>query len=105
VRLRDQEAAREAAGALEAATMEVVHGDAEAGGVAADLVEREHAHVAVEGGVLDSLGHDRRGGLLEAADELRRRLAAEQQLMQRIALEGLPVGVLDRGDVRAVYGQ
>ena len=48
-------------------------------GIAADLVEREQAVVAVEGGVLDALGRDRRRGLLEARDELVRRVGLEQQ--------------------------
>ena len=37
--------------------------------VAADVVEREQPHVAVERGVLDALRHDRRRRLLEARDE------------------------------------
>ena len=50
--------------------VERVDVDAEATRVAADVVERQQAAVAVEGGVLDPLGHDRRGRLLEA-DEVR----------------------------------
>ena len=44
--------------------------DAEARRVAAHVVEGEQAHVAVEGRVLDALGHDRRRRLLEAGHEL-----------------------------------
>ena len=43
--------------------------DAEPARVAADLVERDQAVVDVEGRVLDSLGHHRRGHLLELAGE------------------------------------
>ena len=45
-------------------------------GIAADLVQRDEAVVAVERGVLDALRHHRRGELLEAhgeAQHLRRR--------------------------------
>ncbi len=41
-------------------------------GGAADLVQGDHPAVPVEGGVLDTLGHDGPGGLLEADDELGR---------------------------------
>ena len=44
--------------------------------VAADLVERQEAHVAVERRVLDALGHHRRRRLLEARGELARRRRA-----------------------------
>ena len=47
--------------------------------VAADLVEREQADVAVEGGVLDALRRHRRRGLLEARDELVVAALAEQE--------------------------
>ena len=42
---------------------------AEMAGIAADLVERQQRHEAVEQGVLEALGHDRAGELLEAAAE------------------------------------
>ena len=38
--------------------------------MAADLVQRDQAVVAVESGVLDALGHHRRGELLEAHGEI-----------------------------------
>ena len=49
----------------------VVHVDREAARVAADVAQREQPRVAVERGVLDALGHDRRRRLLEARHELR----------------------------------
>ena len=51
------------------ARVEVVDSDAEAPRVAADIVESKQPAVAVEGGVLDALGHDRRRRLLKAGDE------------------------------------
>ena len=94
VGLRHQQVAREALGALAVARVEGLDGDAEAARVAADVVEREQAPVAVEGGVLDALGHHRRRRLLEARDELVRRLG--QPLDARLAQD---LGVLrrDRG--------
>ncbi len=67
---------------------ELLRAGAEAARVAADLVQRDEPAVAVEGGVLDALGHDRAAGLLEAAGELRPQslllaLAAGQSLGQR----------------------
>ncbi len=56
----------------------------EVAGGAADLVQRDHPAVSVEGGVLDALGHDRPGGLLEADDELRR--AGQGQLLDEADL-------------------
>ena len=50
--------------------VEGVDRQAEAVGVAADLVERQQPQVAVERGVLDALRVDRRRRLLEAGDEL-----------------------------------
>ena len=58
--------AREARGALGVGGVEGVDADRPARGVAADLVEREEAGVAVESRVLPALGHERRGGLLGA---------------------------------------
>ena len=52
-----------------------LEGDAETAGVAADLVQREKADIAVEERILEALCHHRPGELLEpppeAADELR----------------------------------
>ena len=73
-------------GAQRVGLVELLRGDAEPRRVPADVVEREQARVAVEGGVLDALGHHRRGGLLEARDELRRRV--EQPLDPRLAQHG-----------------
>ncbi len=69
MRLGDQQVVREALGAHPVGLVEVLDRDAEARRVAADVVEREQPPVAVEGGVLDALGHDRRRRLLEAGDE------------------------------------
>ncbi len=75
VRLAAEQVAREALRALGVAGVERLDGDPEAARVAADVVEREQPQVAVEGGVLDALGHDRRRRLLEAGDEVVRRRA------------------------------
>ena len=99
--------------ALERGAVEVVRGEREAAGVAADLVQRGEPEVAVERGVLDALRHHRAGGLLPAHDELveqRRPLALEQHARgadrRAAGSRGAPVVVLDvagRGlDVRAV---
>ena len=53
-----------------AGLVEPVRRHAEAGGVAADLVERDQPQVTVESGVLHALGSRRTGRLLEAIDEL-----------------------------------
>ena len=50
--------------------VEVRHRSAEHAGVATDLVERDQPVVAVERGVLDALGHDGGGELLEPLGEL-----------------------------------
>src|SRR5688572_9155279 len=50
--------------------VEVGEAQAEAGGVASDLVERGETVVAVEGRVLGPLGHGGAGELLESEDEL-----------------------------------
>ena len=49
--------------------MEGRHVDAEAIGLAAHLVERDEAVENIEGRVLDRLGHDRRGELLQLERE------------------------------------
>ena len=49
--------------------MEGLDREREAAGVTADLVQRDEAVPAVEGGVLDALGVDGRCRLLEAHDE------------------------------------
>ena len=104
VRLGDEQVAREALRALGVGGVEVRDGDPEAARVAADVVEREQAAVAVEGGVLDALGHDRRRGLLEARDE-RLRGARDPRGQPRL-LEHLDVlGRGLAGDVGAVDGQ
>lgn len=82
--------------------MELVHRQAEATGVAADVVERDQAQVAVEGRVLDALRRHRRRCLLKARDELLRR--AVEQLRpagrrQRRGVGGLEVTVAHVGAV------
>ena len=104
MRLGRQQVAREAPGARRVAGVERVHADRPAARVAADVAEREQARVAVERRVLDALGHDRRGQLLEAHEERARRL--RKPLGQ--ARLGEHVQVLARGqatDVRAVDRQ
>ncbi len=91
------------------------HGDAEAVGIAADLVQREQPQVAVEGGVLDPLRGDRRRGLLKARHELRvlGRLDQQQRVRQRLIESRLAHGATvllghqaaPRLDVGAVDGQ
>ena len=94
---RGQQVQREALGALGVAGVEALDVDAEARRVAAHVVEREQPDVAVERGVLDALGHDRRRGLLEAGDEARWRFALEQQARRD---RGVHAGGLDRCAVR-----
>jgi len=50
-------------------------------GCATDFVETDHTVVAIEGCVFNALGHDGRGELLEAVDELsfERTARAEKQ--------------------------
>ena len=48
--------------------MEGVGVEGEGGGIEADIVARQQAAVAIEAGVLDRLGGDRRAELLEARD-------------------------------------
>ena len=81
-------------------------------GVAAHFVEREQPDIAVEGGVLDPLGHDRARRLLEAGHELGgRRLLQEELPAQRLGEPGDEgaVEVVDRAgdgiDVRAIHGK
>ena len=82
-RLRGKRSARSRVGGVE-----VVDREPEAARVAADVVEREQPRVAVEGGVLDALGHHRRRRLLEARDE-RRGGALEQPARRRASREHL----------------
>ena len=51
--------------------------------VAADLVQRDEAGVAVERGVLDALGHHRAGGLLEAHAQLVGRVGQPRRRARR----------------------
>jgi hypothetical protein len=100
VGLGDQQVAREAPGALQVARVEVLHREAEPRGIAADVVQRQQPRVAVEGGVLDALGHDRRRRLLEAGDErvpaaLGERQHALERLGQPRLGDRLAVGLLD----------
>ncbi len=60
VRLRDQQAARETPRAHLVGLVELLHRHAPAAWVAADVVQRDQAQVAIEGGVLDALRRDRR---------------------------------------------
>src|SRR5258708_33732186 len=57
-------------GAMRARAVELRRRKAELLGVAADVVQREQAVVAIERRVLDALGHHWRGELLEPAREL-----------------------------------
>jgi hypothetical protein len=52
------------------ALVERLHRESEAAWIAADLVQRQQPGVAVEGRVLDALGHHRASRLLETRDEL-----------------------------------
>ena len=71
--------------------VEVGDRQAEPAGVAAHLVEGRQPQVAVEGRVLDALGHDRPAGLLEPGHELLRRLAG-RPLGQHQAAYDLDLG-------------
>ena len=66
---RGEQGVGKAAGPLQAAGVESLDVDPEPGWIAADIVQGQQAAVAIERGVLDALGHDRRGGLLKAGDE------------------------------------
>jgi hypothetical protein len=55
---------------LGVAAVELVHRHADARGIASHLAQRRQREVTIEGGVLDALGGDRAGQLLEAADEV-----------------------------------
>jgi hypothetical protein len=113
VGLGDEQPAREALGPLAVGRVEGVDREPEACRVAADLVEREQAQVAVERGVLDALRSDRRRGLLKARDELVVAALAQRQHVGQPALGGsgdrAPVGLLHaprpRLDVGAVDRQ
>ena len=62
---------------------------------AADLVETDHAVVAVEGRVFYALGHDGRGELLKALDELgfkRAARAKQQHLGDEVEETGVDIG-------------
>ncbi len=86
-------------------------GTPEAPRVAADLVERDQPEPAVEGGVLDALGHHRAAGLLEAHDELGAprgvlpapRAPADPAPEHEVAdqVEGVPASSGRRGRARA----
>ena len=79
MRLRGEQVVREPLRALEVRPVELVDGEREPTGIAADLVERDQSEVAVERRVLDALGHHRPGRLLEARDELVVASLLEQQ--------------------------
>ena len=70
VRLRRQQVAGKARGALDVGAVEIVDRQPEAVRVAADLVQRGQPHVPVERRVLDTLRHHRTGRLLPARHEL-----------------------------------
>ena len=72
--------------------VELGHRRAERARVAAHLVQRDQALVAVEGGVLDALGHHRRAHLLEADGELQL-LVAGDVAREQPAEEGQQLGV------------
>src|SRR5690606_37727700 len=82
--------------------------EAEDAGVAAHLVERGEAWVAVEGAVLDALGHHHAAGLLEAQ---RRRVlwVAEHrgQLVERLGEVRPATARLGEGEVEvlAAFGE
>ncbi len=96
--------AREARGALGVAGVERRDRERPAARVAADVVEGQQPRVAVEGGVLDALGHDRRRRLLEARDERGRR-AREPLLQPRLAQHREVRRLRRPADVGAVDGQ
>ena len=85
--------------------MEGVHVDPEAARVPAHVVEGEQPPVAIEGGVLHALGHDRRRRLLKARDEGGRRVALQQQHGGDLGVharggDGLAIRVADRATSR-----
>ena len=112
VRVRRQQVAREALGTPRIRLVELRRARPEARRVAADLVQRREAEVAVERRVLDPLRHHRAGRLLEAHDELlvagRPRAGGCRRSSSETFARPIssPVGILDdalvRLDVRAV---
>src|SRR5262249_35259990 len=71
VRLRGEECVRMTRESLERRAVETLGREREAVGVASHLVQRGEAEPAVEGRVLDALGHHGSRYLLPARDELR----------------------------------
>ncbi len=91
-----QQVEGEALRALGVARVEALDVDPEARRIAAHVVQGDQPVVAIEGGVLDALGHDRRRGLLEAGDEARRRRLPEQEGRGK---RGVHAGLGDRAAV------
>ena len=69
VRGRGQQRQRTLSGSLDARCVKLLE-RAGAVGIGPDLVERDQTGVAIEGGVLDALGHHRCGDLLETLTQL-----------------------------------
>jgi hypothetical protein len=112
VRGRGEQRVRPVALPAVARGVELVDGEPEAIGVAADLVQREEPHVPVHRGVLDTFGHHRTGRLLEPHDELGRHTVATSDRVGDVVGEARQRrGVLRRApasfrvDVRPVDGQ
>ena len=112
VRLGGEERLRDRAQPLLVGPVERFDRQPEPPRVAAHFVEREQPDIAVERGVLDPLGHDRAGRLLEAGHELGgRRLLQEELPAQRLGEPGgegaveVVDGAGDGIDVRAIHGQ
>ncbi len=77
--------------------VEVGDGDAVFAGIGTDFVEAGEAVEAVEGGVLDALGHDGRGELLEAEDELGLERAGDlegEHVLEEVEESGVDLGTV-----------
>ena len=98
---RRQHRVRPALGALGVRLVEEPRRDAEPLRRAADLVQRDEAVVAIEGGVLDALGHHRTGELLQPHGEAKRRGPADALASQRF---GVTAGNALRGSRRPTDG-
>ena len=77
--------------------IETLERDAENARIATDLIQCDHPIEAVEDGILDAFGHDRRGHLLRAHDQLGHIFAADaaqQHIAEEIEQVVAQVGTL-----------
>ena len=102
VRRPGEERLREAQHPLQIGRVELVDRLAEPAGLAADLVQREQADVAVESGVLDALRHDGAGCLLESRHELFVTTLLEQEDAAKVVREVAASGARSASSTRSL---